>query len=194
MPHASELPTLLRSRSTPENSNDPLRHKNRPIDKKHVEEIKEYIRKRAKTNRPWVLGALTANIDPNKIESQLLWGDLYILIIPNQVSLDITDGQHRRKAILEMIENDGSDRDIVATQTFPINLILEGNLEQCQIDFHDMAQTLQIPQTLLVAYSGKGRDLIAKKLIDNVNMFQNKTNLIQKTPGSKSKYIYSANC
>ncbi|NCO74916.1 MAG: DGQHR domain-containing protein [Cyanobacteria bacterium] len=188
-----ELSQLLRGRNTPSDSNNPIAYKNRPIDQKHVDKIKEYIRTRSKANRKWILGAITANIDPYKIKYQELWRDLYILLIPNDISLDITDGQHRRKAILEMIDADNADRDIVADQTFPINLVLEGDFEQCQIDFHDMAQTLAIPQTLLVSYSGKGRDLIAKRLIEKVDMFRNKTNLVQKTPGSKSKYVYAAN-
>jgi DNA sulfur modification protein DndB len=164
-----ELSQLLRGRNTPSDSNNPIAYKNRPINQNHVEKIKEYVRNRSKANRKWILGAITANIDPSKIEYQELWRDLYILVIPNDISLDITDGQHRRKAILEMIDADNSDRDIVADQTFPINLVLEGDFEQCQIDFHDMAQTLAIPQTLLVSYSGKGRDLIAKRLIEKVD-------------------------
>jgi DNA sulfur modification protein DndB len=189
-----ELSQLLRGRNTPSDSNNPIAYKNRPVNQNHVDKIKEYIRDRAKVNRKWILGAITANIDPNKITYQKLWRDyLYVLVIPNGISLDITDGQHRRKAILEMIDADHYDRDIVANQTFPINLVLEGDFKQCQTDFHDMAQTLAIPTTLLVSYSGKGRDLIATGLMEKVDMFRNKTNLVQKTPGSKSRYVYAAN-
>ena len=49
--HASEIPTLLRSRSVAKDSNDPTSGKHRPIDEKHVTKIKDYIRERAKAGK-----------------------------------------------------------------------------------------------------------------------------------------------
>ncbi|PSB05181.1 DNA sulfur modification protein DndB [Merismopedia glauca] len=191
--HANEIPTLLRARSVAEESNNPNSGKNRPIDNRHVEKIKNYIRERAQAGNKWILGTITANVDPSKIKYQKIWGDLYVVFIYNSTSLEITDGQHRKKAIKELIEFEGEDRDLISQVTFPVNLVLEGELEQCQTDFRDMAQTLPIAQSLLVAYGGYGKDAIAKEVVEQVNMFRNKTQKIKSSPGSKTGYIYTIN-
>lgn len=191
--HATEIPTLLRSRSVSEDSNNPNSGKNRPISEKHVENIKSYIRERAQAGNKWILGAITANVDPSKIDYQKIWGDLYVVFIYNSTSLEITDGQHRKKAIKELIEYEGEDRDLISQMTFPVNLVLEGDMEQCQTDFRDMAQTLPIAPSLLVAYGGYGKDAIAKYVVEKVDMFRNKTQKIKSTPGSKTGYIYTIN-
>jgi DNA sulfur modification protein DndB len=191
--HANEIPTLLRSRSVTEDSNDPTSGKNRPINQSHVEKIKQYIVERSKAGNKWILGTITANVDPSKIKYQNIWGDLYVVVIYNSTSLEITDGQHRKKAIMELIESDKEGRDALNDATFPINLVLEADLQQCQTDFCDMAQTLSIPQSLLVAYSGFGKDAIAREVVEQVNMFRNKTQKIKATPGSKTGYIYTIN-
>ncbi|ACB51496.1 hypothetical protein cce_2146 [Crocosphaera subtropica ATCC 51142] len=190
--HASEIPTLLTSRNVPEDSNNPNSGKNRPINDNHVRKIKNYIKERIKADNKWILGTITANIDPEptKILYQKIWGDLYVAFIFNSTSLEITDGQHRKKAIEQLLSE---DRDLMADITFPVNLVLEGDLSQCQTDFRDMAQTLSIPQSLLVAYGGYGKDAIAKEIVEQVNLFRNKTQKIKSTPGSKTGYIYTIN-
>lgn len=191
--HATEIPTLLKARSVAEDSNNPNSGKNRPIDNKHVDRIKNYIKECTKAGNKWILGTITANVDPSKIKYQKIWGDLYVVFIYNSTSLEITDGQHRKKAIKELIEYEGEERDLICNVTFPVNLVLEGNLEQCQTDFRDMAQTLPIAQSLLVAYGGYGKDAIANEVAAQVNMFSNKTQKIKASPGSKTGYIYTIN-
>ncbi len=190
--HSSEIPTLLTSRNVAEDSNNPNSGKNRPINDNHVIKIKDYIKERVKAENKWILGTITANIDPDKskIMYQKIWGDLYVAFIFNSTSLEITDGQHRKKAIEELLSE---DRDLISDVTFPVNLVLEGDLSQCQTDFRDMAQTLSIPQSLLVAYGGYGKDAIAKEIVEQVNLFRNKTQKIKATPGSKTGYIYTIN-
>ncbi|NEP14568.1 MAG: hypothetical protein F6K14_31095 [Symploca sp. SIO2C1] len=191
--HAAEITTLLRSRSVTEDSNSPNSGKNRPINDKHVESIKEYIVDRSQARNKWIIGTITANVDPSKIKYQNIWGDLYVVFIYNSTSLEITDGQHRKRAIQELIASEGIERDLISDATFPVNLVLEGDLQQCQTDFCDMAQTLAIPQSLLVAYSGFGKDAIARELVEQVDIFRNKTQKIKSTPGSKTGYIYTIN-
>lgn len=191
--HATEIPTLLRSRSVAEDSNDPSSGKNRPVNDKHVEAIKDYIVERADSNNKWILGSITANVAPNRIQYQRIWGDLYVVFIPNNTSLEITDGQHRKKAITELIESEDDERDLINEATFPVNLVLEGDFEQCQTDFCDMAQTYPIAKSLLVAYAGFGRDAIAKEVTEAVDIFRNKTQKIKSTPGSRTGHIYTIN-
>ncbi|GBL12204.1 hypothetical protein MSj_03718 [Microcystis aeruginosa Sj] len=98
---AHDLPTLLQAK--PSTGNDPDSGKNRPEVQGHTEEVKEYILKRIKQDKPWILGTLTANVDPEKIKLIDLARGLCLVVIGRGIKLDITDGQHRKRAIHELI-------------------------------------------------------------------------------------------
>ncbi|MGB3535888.1 MAG: DNA sulfur modification protein DndB [Microcoleaceae cyanobacterium] len=187
---AEDLPTLLQAK--PSENNDPDSGKNRPEVKGHAEEIKDYIIKRVKHNKPWIMGTLTANVDPNKIEYKELGRGVCFVSIPRGTKLDITDGQHRKRAIHELIESHHSE--LIGDNDFPITLVLEEDFNQCQTDFRDMAQSRQLDQSLLVSFGEfEGRVGITKQLIEQVNMFKGKTEKIKRTPSSKYKLIYTSN-
>ncbi|MEC4852827.1 MAG: DNA sulfur modification protein DndB, partial [Jaaginema sp. PMC 1079.18] len=134
---AHDLPILLQAK--PSTDNNPDSGKNRPEVKGHTEEVKQYILQRTRKNKPWILGTLTANIDPEKITLIELSRGLCFITIPPGVKLDITDGQHRKRAIHELIES--SDGELIGNNQFPITLVLEKDFQQCQTDFRDMAKT-----------------------------------------------------
>ena len=190
---ATELPALLRSKSVKKEGNNPNHGKNRPINTQHIINIKNYLKERSLTENKWILGPITANVDPLIIKYQKIWQELYIIFIPNNTFLDVTDGQHRKRAIEELLAFGDDEGQLIAKATFPVNLVLEGDIRQCQIDFRDMAQTLPIPDALLVAYGGYGKDAIAKKVVEQVNIFRGKTQKLKASPGSKTGYIYTIN-
>ena len=53
---AHDLPILLQAK--PSENNDPDSGKNRPVIPGHADEVKEYIVKRIKRDKPWILGTL----------------------------------------------------------------------------------------------------------------------------------------
>ncbi len=160
--------------------------------KGHAEEIKDYIVNRAKANKPWVLGTITANVDEQHITIHELGRGICIVVIPSGVKLDITDGQHRKSAIQELIFSDQSH--LISYDDFAITLILEGDKRQCQTDFRDMAQTRQLDKSLLLSFGEfEGRVGIAKSLVERVGMFQGKTEKIKASPATKQKLIYTTN-
>lgn len=187
---AHDLPALLQAK--PSTGNDPDSGKNRPEVQGHAEEIKQYILKRASKGHPWILGTLTANIDPDKIEIiELGWG-ICLVVITRGVKLDITDGQHRKSAIDELIVS--PDGELIGQDDFPITLVLEGDFNQCQTDFRDMAQTRQLDKSLLLSFGEfEGRVGITKILLERVPMFHGKTEKIKGTPETKKKLIYTTN-
>ncbi len=81
---AKHLPTLLQAK--PSKNNDPDSGKNRPEVKGHAEEIKDYVVDRAKANKPWVLGTITANVDQQHIKIHELGRGICIVVIPNSDS------------------------------------------------------------------------------------------------------------
>ncbi|MEG4303677.1 DNA sulfur modification protein DndB [Microcoleus sp. D3_18a_C4] len=187
---ANDLPTLLQAK--PSTGNDPDSGKNRPEVKGHAEDIKQYILKRARNDQPWILGTLTANVDPEKIDIIELGRGICLVVIPRGVKLDITDGQHRKRAIHELIESAAGE--LIGDNDFPITLVLEEDFNQCQADFRDMAQTRQLDKSLLLSFGEfEGRVGITKSLLEKVAMFYKKTDKIKSTPDSKKKLIYTTN-
>ncbi len=187
---AHDLPTLLQAK--PSTGNDPDSGKNRPEVKGHVDEVKQYLLKRAEKNKPWILGTLTANVAPEDIELVELGRGICLVVIPRRVKLDITDGQHRKRAIHELIES--PQGELIADNDFPITLVLEGDFNQCQTDFRDMAQTKSLDNSLLLSFGEfEGRVGITKNLIEQVPMFKDKTERIKDSPSTKNRLIYTTN-
>ncbi|WP_427157720.1 DNA sulfur modification protein DndB [Aliinostoc sp. HNIBRCY26] len=187
---ASDFSGLLQAK--PSTGNDPDSGKNRPEVKGHAEEIKHYIVERAKKDKPWIVGTLTANVNPKDIAVIELGRGICLVVIRRGVKLDITDGQHRKRAIHELIE--GAESNLISDDDFPITLVLEGDFRQCQTDFRDMAQTRQLDKSLLLSFGDfSGRVGITKELIQRVPMFQGKTEKIKSSPATKQKLIYTTN-
>ncbi|WP_414690103.1 DNA sulfur modification protein DndB [Nostoc sp.] len=185
---AKDLPALLQAK--PSTKNDPDSGKNRPEVKGHAKEIKDYVVERAQVGKPWVLGTITANVDEQHIKIHELGRGICIVVIPNGIKLDITDGQHRKTAIHELIFSNESH--LIGRDQFAITLILEGDKRQCQTDFRDMAQTKQLDNSLLLSFGEyEGRVGITKNLIEQVGMFNEKTNKIGKN--ASQKLIYTTN-
>ncbi|MEA5512058.1 DNA sulfur modification protein DndB [Crocosphaera sp. UHCC 0190] len=189
---AHDLPILLQTKHS--ENNDPDSGKNRPEVQGHAEEVKQYILKRVKQNKPWILGTLTANIDPHPDKIQLidLARGLCLVVIQRGVKLDITDGQHRKRAIHELIES--ADGELIGDNDFPITLVLEKDFNQCQMDFRDMAQSRVLDKSLLLSFGEfEGLIGIMKTVQEKVSMFRDKTEAIKKSPSTKDKLIYTRN-
>ncbi|MDB9372586.1 DNA sulfur modification protein DndB [Nodularia sphaerocarpa] len=187
---ASDFSGLLQAK--PSTGNDPDSGKNRPEVKGHADEIKKYIVERSRKEKKWIVGTLTANVNPEDITIIELSRGMCVVVIPRKVKLDITDGQHRKRAIHELIES--PDSDLISDDDFAITLVLEGDFQQCQADFRDMAQTRQLDKSLLLSFGEfSGRVGITKELIKRVPMFQGKTEKIKSSPATKQRLIYTTN-
>ncbi|MFM6138750.1 MAG: DNA sulfur modification protein DndB, partial [Sphaerospermopsis kisseleviana] len=187
---ARDFSGLLQAK--PSENNDPDSGKNRPEVKGHAEEIKQYIIERAKKNKPWIVGTLTANVSPQDIKVLEFVRGICLVVIPRGVKLDITDGQHRKRAIHELIES--PNYHLIHDDDFAITLVLEGDFQQCQADFRDMAQTRQLDKSLLLSFGEfSGRVGISKELVKRVLLFRGKTEKIKASPSTKHKLIYTMN-
>lgn len=185
-----DIANLLQAK--PLTANNPDSGKDRPEIKGHVEEIKDYVIERASNKEPWLLPTLTANLAPEDITVIELGQGFCLVIIPHDVKLDVTDGQHRIKAISEIAQS--TLGALINEDYFPVNLILESNFRQCQIDFRDMAQAKPVEKSLLLSFGeASGRTGITNKLIEQVSMFRGKTDRVKKAPDKKGKLIYTSN-
>ncbi|AFZ23641.1 DGQHR domain-containing protein [Cylindrospermum stagnale PCC 7417] len=187
---ARDFSGLLQAK--PSIGNDPDSGKNRPVITDHAEGIKQYIIERAKKGKPWIVGTLTANVPSQEITFLEFGRNVGLVIIRRDVKLDITDGQHRKRAIHELIES--ADSDLISDDDFPITLVLEGDFQQCQADFRDMAQTRPLDKSLLLSFGEfSGRVGISKELVKRVSLFKDKTEKIKANPSTKNKLIYTMN-
>ncbi len=187
---AHDLPIILQTKHS--ENNDPDSGKNRPEVQGHAAEVKQYIIKRIKQDKPWILGTLTANIDPDLIKVIEIAREVCLVVIPRGIKLDITDGQHRKSAIHELIES--SDGGLIGDNDFPITLVLEKDFNQCQTDFRDMAQSKELDKSLLLSFGEfEGRIGIMKTIQEQVTIFKGKTEKIKNTPSTKKKLIYTSN-
>lgn len=164
----------------------------RPINAAHVKEIKDYILCRTKTEKSWILGSLTVNVNSEHIQWQPIGSNLYIVTIPNGTKFHITDGQHRIRALAELMASD-EHRSLIADEQIPLALVLDGDVKQADVDFGDMAQTMPLPSALLVGFGAVGRDAIAQKVAQKVHLFRNRTQWFKASPGTGSKHIYTLN-
>ncbi|AKG22163.1 DNA sulfur modification protein DndB [Calothrix sp. 336/3] len=185
---ARDFSGLLQTK--PSTNNDPDSGKNRPEVKGHAEEIKDYIIENSQKNKPWIVGTLTANVNPEDIKIIEFGRGICLVVINRGVKLDITDGQHRKRAIHELIESNNGY--LIAEDDFPITLVLEGDHRQCQKDFRDMAQTKALDKSLILSFGEfSGCVGITKELINRVPMFKDKTEKIKSSPTTKQKLIYT---
>jgi DNA sulfur modification protein DndB len=187
---AGDFPALLVAK--PATENDPDSGKQRPEVPGHADEIKQYIIEHAQKGKPWILGTITANVSPGKIKILEFGRGICLVVIPRGVKLEITDGQHRKSAIQQLVEGDESY--LISDDDFPITLVLEGDLQQCKTDFRDMAQTKPLDKALLLSFGQfEGRVGITKKLVLFVPIFKDKTDKIHNSPRIKDKLIYTNN-
>ena len=177
--YLSEIPTLIPAT-------------NRPVNTSHIKEIKDYILCRAKAGKAWILGSPTVNVDPNRIKWQSIGYNLYVITIPNATTFKITDGQHRIRAIAELMALE-EHRSLIADEQICLTLVLDSDARQADLDFGDMAQTMPLPSALLVAFGAVGRDAIAQRVAQKVNLFLNNTHWFKASPGTGSSHAYTLN-
>jgi DNA sulfur modification protein DndB len=162
---------------------------NRPINTTHIKEIKDYILNRIESNKAWILGSLTVNVNPDDIHYQPHGFNLYVVRIPNGTRLHIADGQHRIQAITELMGADEHRRKI-SNEQIPLTLVLDSSESQAALDFRDMQEQIVLPPAMLVGFSWEGRNGIAHALVEKVPIFSY-TAIDKAVPGTGTKNIYT---
>lgn len=104
----------------------------RTLNKSRIPEISCYI---LDNPSDYVFSALTVSIDSNvRFEGLPGQDKLGILRVPMEAKFIINDGQHRRAAIMEALEQ----RPELAHETIPVVFFLDIGLERCQQMFADL--------------------------------------------------------
>jgi len=160
---------------------------NRPISPQHVNEIAKYLLE----TENYILPPFIFNCrTPIKI---FAYGDgtvkIGYAVIPNDLELFITDGQHRIAAIAKAIEEKPSlSRDNVAVQ-----IVFEEDRDRIQQDFADCAKNKPIAPALLAAFDvdnnvlSKLTNQMAKELV----IFGNRIDRTSRSVGKDPKLLFT---
>lgn len=161
---------------------------NRPLIPQHVDEIAKYL---VETENyilpPFIFNSST----PIRV---FAFGagavKLGYAVIPTNVELYVTDGQHRIKAVEKAIVERTDLRDDSAT----VLVVQEDDLDQIHQDFADCAKTKPIPPALLAAFDVSNElAKLTRQLTKELVIFEGRIDKVSRTVGKDPNYLFTMN-
>jgi len=178
----------LQTADTKKNKSNAEELINRPLIRSHVDEIAKYLLE----TENYILPPFIFNSNtPIKV---FAFGSGAVkfcyAVIPTNVELYVTDGQHRLKAVEKVIPERPELRDDSVT----VLVVQEDDIDQIHQDFADCAKNKPIPPALLAAFDvtnilAKLTRQIAKDLV----IFDGRIDKISKTVGKDPSYFLTMN-
>jgi len=169
---------------------------NRPEIVEHTRAIAKYLRENY--NKKYIVPPLTLNIQQRVHLYTVDYPGEFLpgyLVIPATAKLAITDGQHRRSALIVALDEMDNDqqaefgRDAVA-----VMISCETELPQIHQDFADCSKTKPLPPSLLAVYDLRNP---ANRLVSGLEtacvLFKDRIDSTSKTLSKKSTYLFLAN-
>ena len=170
---------------------------NRPEDKKHTDDIVEYIKNNWREK--YVLGSLTLNIrDPLTLFTARGFQmpvQLGYLLLPRTSTISITDGQHRHSAIRRVIDElPPEDAQPFSLQSIAVDVTNETELTQIHQDFADASKTKPLPPGLLAVYDTRNpANRVVVELEQRCALLKGRVDAASKTLSKKSPMLFTAN-
>jgi len=160
----------------------------RPLIRPHVDEIAKYLLE----TENYILPPFIFNSNtPIKVfafgSGAVKFG---YAVIPTNVELYVTDGQHRLKAIEKAITERPELRDDIVT----VLVVQEDDIDQIHQDFADCAKNKPIPPALLAAFDVT--NVLAKltrQITRDLVIFEGRIDKISKSLGKDPSYIFTMN-
>jgi DNA sulfur modification protein DndB len=169
---------------------------NRPEVPEHSRVIANYLKENC--NKKYIIPPLTLSIQqPVNLytfdyESEFLPG---YLVIPATAKLAITDGQHRRSAIITALEElEGDNQEQFARDAIAVMISCETDPSQIHQDFADCSKTKPLPPSLLAVYDLRNpANRLVAELEQHCVLFKDRIDSTSKTLSRKSTYLFLAN-
>lgn len=169
---------------------------NRPEVPEHSRVIANYLKENF--SKKYIIPPLTLNIQQAvnlytfDYESEFLPG---YLVIPATAKLAITDGQHRRSAIIAALEEmDGEAQDQFGRDAIAVMISCETDSAQIHQDFADCSKTKPLPPSLLAVYDLRNpANRLVADLEQHCALFRDRIDSTSKTLSKKSTYLFLAN-
>ena len=182
-----------------------IREANRRLTPSHAKKIQAYL-----TDRPdWLLGSMLLGIAPDALEfipgqdqegkDIANFGELRIRT--NRVNtLRIFDGQHRRRAIADVLadfgDNDGSSSQLAALldSSVPIVMYAEQDIKALRRMFADASQAKPIEANTVTRFDDRDAfNLAAVWLVENSDLFGGRVEMEKTTVPGSSQCLISIN-
>lgn len=169
---------------------------NRPEVPGHSRAIADYLKKNHA--KKYILPPLTLNIQhPVNLytlatPSQFRPG---YLVIPATARLAITDGQHRRSAIIMALEGLPEDEAArFAGDAVAVMITCETDIDQIHQDFADCSKTKQLPPSLLAVYDRRNpANRLVSDLEAKCRLFRKRIDATSRALSKKSIHLFLAN-
>lgn len=184
---------------------DVVRDANRRLTPSHAKNIENYLNERD----DWLLGSLLLGISPDAIrfhpyqdesgQDSANFGELRILA--NQTStMRIFDGQHRRRAISELIKTLEDDEDRTEKRatmlgaSLPVVLYVEEDVRNLQQMFADAAKTKPIESNTVVRFDQHDAfNLVALTMTEESELFKGRVEMERTTVSRTSRSLIAIN-
>jgi DNA sulfur modification protein DndB len=169
---------------------------NRPELQEHSRVIANYLKENY--SKKYIVPPLTLNIQQAvnlytfNYASEFLPG---FLVIPATAKLAITDGQHRRSAIITALEElEGDAQDQLSRDAVAVMISCETDVPQIHQDFADCSKTKALPPSLLAVYDLRNpANRLVAGLEQSCILFKDRIDSTSKTLSKKSTYLFLAN-
>jgi DNA sulfur modification protein DndB len=169
---------------------------NRPEIVEHTRAIAKYIRENY--NKKYIVPPLTLNIQQRvhlytvDYPAEFLPG---YLVIPATAKLAITDGQHRRSALIEALnEMENDEQAEFGQDAVAVMISCETELSQIHQDFADCSKTKALPPSLLAVYDLRNpANRVVADLESRCLLFKGRIDSTSKSLSKKSTYLFLAN-
>ena len=181
-----------------------IREANRRLSPKHAQDIQNYLEKQDK----WLLGTLLVAVDPEAILFEPYPGQepTERAIIAGQLSLrsdadmKIFDGQHRRRAIKDVLRSLNEDRSKVKKlsplneASVPVMLYAESSIDRLRQMFADAAQTKTIERNTVAVFDRRDAfNRAAEQLLEISELLAGRVEMERASVARNSPNIVSIN-
>ena len=176
----------LQSAETKKHKSNAEEKINRPLMRPHVNEIAKYL---INTDN-YVLPPFIFNCStPIKVFAYGTGAVKFgYAVIPSNVELYVTDGQHRLKAIEKAI----IERPSLKNDSVTVLVIEEDDIDQIHQDFADCAKTKPIPPALLAAFDVSNfLSQLTRKVSKELVIFDKRIDKISRTVGKDPNYMFT---
>ena len=176
----------LQSAETKKNKSNAEEKINRPLMRPHVNEIAKYLI----NTENYVLPPFIFNCStPIKVFAYGTGAVKFgYAVIPSDVELYVTDGQHRLKAIEKAI----IERPLLKNDSVTVLVIEEDDIDQIHQDFADCAKTKAIPPALLAAFDVSNfLSKLTRKVSKELVIFEKRIDKISRTVGKDPNYMFT---
>ncbi len=177
-----------------------VRDANRPLTPSHAKKIQDYLEDRD----DWLLGTLLLGVSPDAVQFRPYSGNLSVgelsISRDDAASMKMFDGQHRRRAIKDALEELSHNRayfgklSSLKKSSLPIMLYAEDSIEALRQMFADAAQTRPIEKNAVVRFDQRDAfNLAALWIAENSDLFAGRVEMERASVPRNSHNIIAIN-